>query len=100
MASAREIPPRLAPIVGALSAPDEIPRPHDAGQRINGIVRYVCRKPQLTAFSENPAEPLQSIVLDESSLPVTALRPRVGVKQIDPRQRGIGQTIQQVACID
>ena len=50
-------------------------------------------------FLQDARQPPQVVILNEAPFPVPSLRPRIGIKQVDQRQRCIGQPVQQFAGV-
>src|SRR6185312_1708164 len=79
--------PRPAPVVGALRHPAEIRRAQQMRERPGAIIVDVADKAEFAAALQEPRHRFYCRILHEAPLPVPALRPGIGMDQIDPRQR-------------
>ena len=86
IARAGEARPRLAPIVGTLRRPLEIPRMRKAPQRPRGIIRNIGYEAEFTAAAQAMRQSRDRFILHKSALPMPPLRPRIGMNEIDARQ--------------
>jgi len=91
--------PRLAPVIGALGRPNEIARAKEPGERPLGVVRPVSRKAKLATRRDHACERRHIFVRHETALPMPPLRPRIGIQQIDARERMRRQPGEQLDCI-
>src|SRR5258705_13429194 len=91
--------PRLAPVVGALRRPCKVARSDQMVERPGRIVRDVAREPELTARPQDTGDRGDALVLHETSFPMPAFRPGVGIDEIDARERGRGQPGHKLRCI-
>ena len=48
---------------------------------------------------EDARQPLEAVVLDEAPLPVPPLRPRIGIEQVDARERARRQPVDECAGV-
>src|SRR4030081_2579128 len=83
----RVVRPWQPPVGGTLRGPDEIARARKMRQRPGTIIVDVADESKLAAWLEDPRHGRDGGVLHKAPLPVPPLRPRIGVDQIDPRQR-------------
>src|SRR5205823_13203617 len=89
VARADELRPRLAPIIRPFGFPGEIGRAQQAQQSPVGIVRPVAGEAEFATGPDDAGELCDTLVIDESPLPVPPLRPWVRIEQIHARDRGI-----------
>ena len=83
----RVIGPRQAPVGGPLRGPDEIGRARQMRQRPCTVIVDVADEAKFAARLQDARHRGDGCVLHEAPFPVPPLRPRIGMDQIDPRQR-------------
>src|SRR5262245_61539118 len=88
--------PRRAPLGSALSGPDESRSAQKAFECPRRVVGNVGCEMHLTARPQHPCQGAYGVVLNDAALPVTALGPRIGIKDINTGQRIIGEPVQQL----
>src|SRR5262245_37759694 len=89
--------PRRAPLGGALSGPDESWSAQKAFECPRRVVGNVGCEMHLTARPQHPCQGAYGVVLNDAALPVTALGPRVGIKNVHTGQPVLGAPVQQRA---
>ena len=91
--------PWQAPVVGPLRGPGEIRRPREMRQRPGAVIGDIADEAKFALRSEHPRHGGDGRVLHEAPLPVPPLRPRIGMDQVDPRQRMRRRPCQQFGGI-
>ncbi|MEY9405744.1 uncharacterized protein (DUF2336 family) [Bradyrhizobium ottawaense] len=91
--------PLLSEVVGALGKPDEILRTRKMRQRPGAVIVDVADEAEFAVRLQHARHRGDGPVLDEAPFPVPPLRPGIGMDQVDPRQRCLGQPGQQLGGI-
>ncbi len=84
------------PVVGIRRLPGEAAMRCAGEQRPVDVAVYVRREAENPSALQYPSEPVEIDRADEAPLPVLLLRPRVGIEEIDPRQRCVRQPVEQL----
>src|SRR5882724_7916580 len=83
----RVIGPWLTPVGGLFRGPDEIGRAGQMRKRPCAVIRDIADEAEFAIRFQSARDGGDRGVLDEAPLPVPTFRPRIGMDQIDPRQR-------------
>ena len=75
----------------------------DAGERPGGVIVDIGRKTQFRAAGHRAREKIERLEIDEAALALAALRPGIGIKEIDARKARLRQPVEnerRVAAMD
>src|SRR6266487_450931 len=95
----RVIGPWQTPIASPLRGPDEIGRAREVLERPGAVIVDVADKAEFTVRFQYSRHRGDAGVLHEAPLPVPPLWPRIGMDQIDPRQRAPWRPCQQLGGV-
>ena len=82
----------MAPVVRAARRPAEVGTRQEPSQRPAGVIVDVGGVTDLGPLPHHAGELANQLLVDDSPLVLPALRPGVGIEDVDPRQGSVGQS--------